>query len=138
MPGVVRLRQRQWPLLLWLLAGLVIALQIAPRLGDGSWQNRTGGGGTVLMNGVRVHWEWIDVSQSALLAEGDKRWQYSRGEMATCFYAECVAVSPRTGCLVADALDAGFVAGSGGGHLALLAHCRRGHVRLMSSAHSGP
>ncbi len=74
MPGVVRLRQRQWPLLLWLLAGLVIALQIAPRLGDGSWQNRTGGGGTVLLNVVRVHYEWIDVSQSALLAEGDKRW----------------------------------------------------------------
>ncbi len=75
MPGVVRLRQRQWPLLLWLLAGLVIALQIAPRLGDGSWQNRTGGGGTVLLNVVRVHYEWIDVSQSALLAEGDKRWR---------------------------------------------------------------
>ena len=80
MPGVVRLRQRQWPLLLWLLAGLVIALQIAPRLDDGSWQNRTGGGGTVLLNVVRVHYEWIDVSQSALLAEGDKRWHIRGGD----------------------------------------------------------
>ena len=30
---------RRLPLLLWLLAGLLIALQIAPRLGDGSWHN---------------------------------------------------------------------------------------------------
>ena len=68
---------RRLTLLLWLLAGLLIALQIAPRLGDGSWQNRTGLGNTVL-NGVRVHWEWIDVAQTALLAEGDKRW-HDRG-----------------------------------------------------------
>ena len=66
---------RRLPLLLWLLAGLVIALQIAPRLGDGSWQNQAGGGGIVLLSGVRVHWEWIDVAQSALLAEGDERWR---------------------------------------------------------------
>lgn len=75
----VCLWQRRWLLLLWLLAGLVIALQIAPRLGHGSWQNRTGLGGTVLPNGVRVHWEWIDVAQSALLAEGDKRWRIRGG-----------------------------------------------------------
>ena len=66
---------RRLPLLLWLLAGLVIALQIAPRLGDGSWQNRAGGDGTVLLNGMPVHWEWVDVAQSALLAEGDHRWR---------------------------------------------------------------
>ena len=71
---------RRLPLLLWLLAGLVIALQITPRLGDGSWQNRTGGGGTTLLNGVRVHWEWIDVAQSALLAEGDERWRIRGGD----------------------------------------------------------
>ncbi len=65
---------RRLPLLLWLLAGLLIALQIAPRLGDGSWLNRTGLGDTVLLNGVRVDWEWIDMAQSALLAEGDERW----------------------------------------------------------------
>ena len=65
---------RQWLLLLWLLAGLVITLQMAPRLGDGSWQNRLGGA-TVLLNGVLVHWEWTDVAQSALLAEGVDRWR---------------------------------------------------------------
>lgn len=65
---------RRLPLLLWLLAGLLIALQIAPRLGDGSWLNRTGLGDTVLLNGVRVDWEWVDVAQTALPAEGDKRW----------------------------------------------------------------
>ena len=71
---------RRLPLLLWLLAGLVIALQIAPRLDEGSWQSRTGGGRTVLLNGVRVHWEWIDVAQSALLAEGDERWRIRGGD----------------------------------------------------------
>lgn len=70
---------RRLLLLLWLLAGLLIALQIAPRLGDGSWLNRTGLGDTVLLNGVRVDWEWIDMAQSALLAEGDERWP-DRGE----------------------------------------------------------
>ena len=65
---------RRLLLLLWLLAGLLIALQIAPRLGDGSWLNRTGLGDTVLFNGVRVDWEWIDIAQTALLSEGDKRW----------------------------------------------------------------
>ncbi len=70
---------RRWPLLLWLLAGLVIALQIAPRLGDGSPLNRYGGSDTVLLNGVRVDWEWIDTAQSALLAEGDKRWRIRGG-----------------------------------------------------------
>ena len=58
-------RSLRLPLLLWLLAGLLIALQIAPRLGDGSWLNRTGLGDTVLLNGVRVDWEWIDIAQTA-------------------------------------------------------------------------
>ncbi len=66
---------RRLPLLLWLLAGLLIALQIAPRLGDGSWQNRLGIGSTVSFNGVPIHWEWLDVAQSALLAEGVSRWR---------------------------------------------------------------
>ena len=66
---------RRLPLLLWLLAGLLIALQIAPRLGDGSWQNRLGIDAIVLFNGVPIHWEWTDVAQSALLAEGVGRWR---------------------------------------------------------------
>ena len=70
---------RHWLLLLWLLAGLLIALQMAPRLGDGSWQNRRGLSTAMLPNGVRVHWEWIDMAQSALLAEGDKRWHIRGG-----------------------------------------------------------
>ena len=68
---------RRWLLLLWLLAGLLIALQIAPRLGEGSWENQILDD-HVLFNGVPIHWEWIDVAQSALLAEGDKRW-HDRG-----------------------------------------------------------
>ncbi len=67
---------RRLPLLLLLLAGLLIALQIIPRLGDGSWQFRRGDDPRrVLLEGVPVHWEWIDVAQSALLAEGDERWR---------------------------------------------------------------
>ena len=74
---------RRLLLLLWLLAGLVIALQIAPRLGDGSWM--PGGGDTVLPNGVRVHFEWVDIAQSALLAEGDKRWRIRGGDDGLLF-----------------------------------------------------
>ena len=69
---------RRLPLLLWLLAGLLIALQIAPRLGDGSWHNRIFGDAP-LLNGVRVEYDWVDVAQTALLAEGDRRWPH-RGE----------------------------------------------------------
>ena len=66
---------RRLPLLLWLLAGLLIALQMPPRLGEGSWQYRLGIGSIVSFNGVPLHWEWTDVAQSALLAEGVDRWR---------------------------------------------------------------